>query len=73
MKVTHYDADHGWAGRVDLDAHEWPSVDTNDDTWLSRPIYQWAQTHCFPVSFSYYGMILFGEQDDLTQFVLTWS
>ena len=72
MKVTHYDADHGWAGRVDLDAHEWPEVDAND-TWLSRPIYQWAQTYCFPVHFSYYGMILFGEQDDLTQFVLTWS
>ena len=74
MQVTYYTSVHDlcWAGRVDLDGQEWPPVDASD-LWLSRPIYQWVQENCFPVAFTYYGMILFGNQDHLVQFILTWS
>ena len=72
MKVTYFDADHGWAGRVDLDDAEWPPGKTSDD-YLKRPMFRWVHANCWPVCFTSKGIILFGEQDDLTQFVLTWS
>lgn len=73
MKVTkHSTTDISWRYSIQLDKIEWPPI-LNDDTWYNRPIRRWVNEHCFPVFFTFDGLILFVKEEDYVNFVLTWG
>ena len=63
---------HGWSARVSLDPNEWPPID-EEGLWMDRPIRQWVMENCWPVSFAYYGEILFGKEDEAMWFKMVWG
>lgn len=72
MKVNKFLPGSGWYAEVILDDSEWPPIDENDQ-WLDRPIRRWVReytegAHFFTLS----GTILFSNESDLTEFVLSW-
>ena len=72
MRVERCSEDTSWYARVILDDVQWPPTDEAGD-WMERPIRQWVYRQCYPVFFTASGWILFGNKDDLVEFLLTWS
>lgn len=74
MKVEKIDSpDIQWKYRITLDPGEWQHPLDASDEYLERPIYRWVNDTCWPVSFAYYGQILFGSEADAVLFQMVWG